>query len=198
MHLDIINRKKKVFVFVIFLIVIIFLGMYITDRIRMKNNKPVIFSKWGYSYAPPIDLKEEEIKNAIIDYIVNKGDNEYKHNENEKTFVSMRIYLIEEKERQVIYNVYAWVLEEKYFLENNEIKQDSGTSIPCKFVVENVEGKYSVTNWSIPRDGSYYAKDIKNIFPSSVVNDMDKIQEDGTLERLELDIQNQKDTYFKK
>ena len=110
----------------------------------------------------------------------------------------MRIYLIEEKERQALYNVYAWVLEEKYFLENNEIEQDSGTSIPCKFVVENVEGKYSVTDWSIPRDGIYYVKDIKDIFPSNVVNYMDKIQEDGTLERLELDIQNQKDAYFKK
>ena len=133
--------KKKIFVIVlaIDLIGIIILGMYLIDRIRMKNNKPVIFSTWGYSYVPPIELPEEEIKTAIMNYIEDKGDNEYKHHENEKTFASLRIYLIEEKERNVLYNIYAWVLEEKYYLENNEIKQDSGSSIPYKFVVENIE-----------------------------------------------------------
>ena len=117
--------KKKIFVIVlaIDLIGIIILGMYLIDRIRMKNNKPVIFSTWGYSYVPPIELPEEEIKTAIMNYIEDKGDNEYKHHENEKTFASLRIYLI----------------EEKYYLENNEIKQDSGSSIPYKFVVENIE-----------------------------------------------------------
>ena len=192
--------KKKIFVVVlaICLIGLIIFGMYLTDRIRMKNNKTVIFSNWGYSYVPPINLNEEAIKTAIMNYIVDKGDNEYKHHENEKTFTSMRIYLIEEKERDALYNIYAWVLEEKYYLENNEIKQDSGSSIPYKFVVKNVDGKFTVTDSKIPRDGGYYLEDMKSIFPSSARNDMDRIHTDGTIEKLQLDIDQQKELYFQK
>jgi len=191
--------KKKIFIVIlaVCLIAIIILGMYVTDRIRMKNNKPVIFSNWGYSYVPPINLPEEEINSAIMNYIVEKGDNE-KHHENAKTFASMRIYLIEEKEAFTKFNIYAWVLEEKYYLENNEIKQDSGSSIPHKFVVEKIEGKFVVTDSKIPRDGSYYPEDMKNIFPSSVRNDMDRIHTDGTIDRLQEDIQQQKKLYFNK
>ena len=145
--------KKKIFMFILIigLLGIAILGMYVTDRIRMKNNKPVIFSNWGYSYVPPIDLPEEEIESAIMNHIIENDDNE-KHHENAKTFSSMRVYLIEEKEKNELYNMYVWVLEEKYYLENNEIKQDSGSSIPHKFVVENLAGKYTVTDSIIPRD----------------------------------------------
>jgi len=191
--------KKKIFivVLVICLLGIILLGMYITDRIRMKQNKPVIFSTWGYQYVPPINLPENEIKTAIIDYIVTKGDSE-KHHPNAKTFASMRVYLIEEKEAFTKFNIYAWVLEEKYYLENNEIKQDGGSSIPHKFVVEKVDDKFVVTDSIIPRDGSYYSKDIKSIFPSSVRNDMNRTHTDGTMEELNADIQKQKEQYFNK
>lgn len=146
-------KKKIIFIIlIIFLIVLIFFSLYLIDRNRMKNNKPVIFSTWGYKYAPPIDLNEEEIHTAILNYIVEKGDNEYKRYDNEKTFASMRVFLIEEKEKNKLYNIYAWVLEEKYYLENNEIKESSGSSIPYKFVVENTDDKFIVTDLLIPRD----------------------------------------------
>ena len=176
----------------------LFMVMYGIDINRMRNNKSVIFSTWGYSYVPPIDLKEEEIKLAITDYLIQKGDSEPKHNDSEKTFVSMRIYLIEEKEKDKHYNIYAWVLDEKYYLENDEIKQDSSSSIPYKFVVKSVDGKFSVTDSRIPRDGSDYSVDMKNIFPRSVRNDMDEVHTDGTIEKLEMDIQKQLNLYFHK
>ena len=146
-------KKKIIFIILIILfIVLIFFSLYLIDRNRMKNNKPVIFSTWGYQYVPPIDLNEEEIYTAILNYIVEKGDNEYKRYDNEKTFASMRVFLIEEKEKNKLYNIYAWVLEEKHYLENNEIKESSGSSIPYKFVVENIDDKFIVTDSQIPRD----------------------------------------------
>ena len=189
--------KKKIIgcVLIICLIVVAICMMYFIDRNRMKNNKPVLFSNWGYSYVPPIDLPEEELKNAVMNYIVNKGDNEKNH-EDAKTFASMRVYLIQEEKRDVCYIIYAWVLEEKYYLENNEIKQDGGSSIPYKFVLVKEDDKFVVTNVKIPRDGSYYADDMKSIFPSSVRNDMEEIHTDGTIEELQLDIKEQKETYF--
>ncbi len=195
------KKTKKTFKIVLIIIlmsIVILITLFTIDINRMRKNKPVLFSTWGFCYVPPIDLREEEIEIAIKDYLVEKGDNECKHCENEKTFVGMRIYLIEEKEKHTLYNIYAWILEEKYYLENNEVKQDSGSSIPYKFVVENVEGVFTVTDATIPRDGSYYLHDMKSIFPNSVRNDMDKIHEDGTIERLQLDIQQQIELYFHK
>jgi len=47
--------KKKVLIIisVLVLIVIAIGGAYSIDMYRMKNNKPVVFSSWGYDYAPP-------------------------------------------------------------------------------------------------------------------------------------------------
>lgn len=64
------KKKIGIVVLIICLLGIIVFGMYITDRIRMKKNKPVIFSNWGYSYVPPISddeiLQEESSKNVVI------------------------------------------------------------------------------------------------------------------------------------
>ena len=190
--------KNKVFIICLVLLVVAvaFSGMYLIDRMRMKENKSVIFSTWGYSYVPPIDLKQEEITSAVKNYIVDKGDSEYKYHGNEKTFTSMQVYLIEEKEKHVLYNIYAWVVTGKYYLENDEIKQDSGLSIPYKFTVQNIDDKFVVIASIIPRDGSYYADDMKSIFPSSVIKDIEDMHEDGTIEQLQLDIKKQVEDYF--
>lgn len=189
------KKKICIVILIICLLGIILFGMYLIDRNRMKNNQPVIFSNWGYSYVPPIDLPKEELDNAILNFIVERGDNE-KHRENAKTFASMRVYLTNEKEKDKYYNIYAWVLEERYYLENKEIKQDRGSSIPYKFIVENIDGKFTVTDLIIPRDGSYYADDMKSIFPNSVREDMERIYTDGTIEELNSDIQSQVEEYF--
>ena len=196
-----IKKSKKIFGIIlisIVLIIITLILMFLIDVRRMNQNKPVIFSTWGYEYVPAIDLNEVALEYAIKEYIVNKGDSELKHHDNEKTFASMKVYLIEEKERDKHYNIYAWVLEKKYYLENNEIKEDSASSIPYKFVVKNIDGKFTVTDSRIPRDGSYYSEDMKNIFPSGVRKDMENVYVDGTIERLKLDIEEKVSLYFNK
>ena len=50
-------------------VVLIVFGMYVTDRILMKCDKPVLFSTWGYLYVPPINLPEKEIESVIIQYV---------------------------------------------------------------------------------------------------------------------------------
>ena len=194
-----IKKTKKIYLIILLVVLIfisIFIALFAIDINRMLNNKPVLFSTWGFSYIPPIDLKEEEIKIAIKDYLIEKSDNEPTHHESEKGFVSIKIYLIEEN--NLYYNVYAWVLEEKYYLKNNEINKDSVSSIPYKFIVKYIDDEYVVTDSIIPRDGSLYDKDMKNIFPYWVRKDMDDIYIDGTIERLQLDIKEQVKLYFHK
>ena len=74
--------KKKICIgiLIICLLGIIVFGMYVTDRIRMKNNKPVIFSTWGYQYVPPIskdEIPQEEISKDVVIIKDNKIQNEY-------------------------------------------------------------------------------------------------------------------------
>lgn len=201
--IDFTNKKlKKIrricysILIIIILFIITLITLFCIDVKRMRNNEPVLFSTWGFKYAPAIEFHDEEIQIAIENYLLEKSESEPKHHENEKLFISIRTYLTEEKNNHKLYNVYAWVLEETYYSENNEIKQDSGSSIPYKFVVELINDKYKVTDSRIPRDGSYYDEDMKNIFPRSVRKDMDNVYNDGTSEKLKMDIQKQVSLYF--
>ena len=50
-------KKKILIVLVVILAIILILGvLYLIDINRMKNNKPVFFSTWGYDYAPPVNV----------------------------------------------------------------------------------------------------------------------------------------------
>ena len=177
-------------------LIIALIAMFLIDVSMMRQNKPVIFSTWGFCYTPAIDLREDEIQLTIKHYLVEMGESEPEHHAGEQTFASMRVYLFEEKERDKRYYVYAWVRQAKYYLEQDEIKQDSGSSIPYKFTVENIDGMFVVTDTRIPRDGSYYVEDMKKIFPRSVRNDMKDVYSDGTVERLGMDIEEQVKLYF--
>ena len=191
------NKMFKIAIGIMIILITIIGLMFFVDVNRMNNNEPVVFSTWGFKYAPLVDFHEEKIISEVENYLLEKSDNEPKHHENQKSFVSIRTYLIEEKNKHKLYNVYSWVLEEKYYLENNEIKQDSSSSIPYMFVVEQTNDKYKVTDSRIPRD-KVYTEDMKNIFPRSVRNDMDEIYNDGTIERLKMDIEKQLNLYFHK
>ena len=197
------EQKKQTKVFKIILgttviTIALFVSMFFIDVRRMNQNKPVIFSTWGYQYTPAINLQEDEIYLAIKNYLVEKGDSDPKHHEEEKTFVSMRVYLLEEKERDSIYYISAWVMDGKYYLENDELKKDSGSSMPYKFKVEKVNDNFVVTDSRYPRDGSYYAEDMKNMFDKYVRSDMEKIHTDGTIGMLEMEVEEQAKLYFHK
>lgn len=187
---------KKVILGIISIILIlgvILCGMFLVDKNRMKNNKPVIFSTWGYSYAPPINLDEDKIKEALCEYILKRNENTEKK-QNEKWFVALRLYLIDEvDDTQII--TYAWLLEESYYNKDGVAIKDSASSIPYKFILKNSNGKLEVESCEFPRDG-YYAEDMEKLFPSDVNKQMEQVYEDGTINELESDIQRQVSKYF--
>lgn len=194
-----VKSTKKTFKIVIASIcftVVLFVIAFCIDLNRMRNNMPVVFSTWGFCYTPPINLKEDQIYMAIEEYIITKNENESAHYIGEKWFAEFRVYLLEEKKQATKYNVYAWVLEQSYYPENGEIKKGSGSSVACKFVVEKLNDEFVVTDSVIPRDGGFYAEDMKNIFPYYVRKDMEQVYNDGTIERLQLNIDKNVKLYF--
>ena len=169
--------------------------MYIIDLNRMANNKPVIFSTWGYLYCPPVDLPEGDLELAITKYIEEINDAEVKKHEKEKTFADYKVYLIEQK-HESLYYYYTWVLGETYYSENGQIVEDGGYSIPHMFKIEKKNDEFVVTDSRTPRDGSYYEKDMKAIFPYYVRRDMEEVYTDGTIEKLSLNVEEQAKAYF--
>ena len=63
--------------------------------------------------------------------------------------------------------VYMWVLYHEYSEENGEIKLESGAHIPTVITAKRTgsHGHYELVEYWEPRDGSYYAEDIKEKFP---------------------------------
>ncbi len=195
------NKKVKsikltfiVCITIVVLTLMTLLVLFGIDINRMRNNEPVFFSTWGFKYAPPVNLDNVNIETTIKQYLI---ENDEKHHQNEKSFVAMKTYLITEDSKDK-YFVYAWVLQENYYEENGEIINDTGSSIPYKFELVKIDDEFIVENYDIPRDGTDYAKDMKRIFPNRVLNDMDNVHIDGTIERLMLDIEQQVKLYFHK
>lgn len=189
------NKTFKTIIIIIILTIILLVAMFLVDIGRMKQNKPVIFGTWGFKYSPEIQLQEAEIYSTIRDYLVETNDNEQSKCENEKSFVSMKIYLIDESDAHLI-NVYAWVLQEKYYFENDEIIQDSSSSAPYKFTLEKLDDKYYISSSETPRDGSYYYEDMKNLFPKNIIKEIDNNYNNGTNEMLKKEIEAQVKLYF--
>ena len=191
------NNTKVIFgviLSIIVIIVITLITLFGIDIKRMRNNEPVFFSTWGFMYEPPINIDDINIENVIQEYLI-KEDEEDNYYDNEKSFVAMRTYLIKEDLKDKYY-VYAWILQEKYYKDDGKIIKDTETSIPYKFELVKIDDKFIVNDYTIPRDGSYYYKDMKKIFPSSVLKEMNKVHTDDTIERLELDIKEQVKLYF--
>lgn len=192
------NTKKNNIIFsviaTILILIALLASLFFIDISRMRNNKPVLFSTWGFDYNPPINLNEEKIERTIRDYLLLKAKNDSRGLNNEKTFVSIKTYLIKETKDKTI--AYLWSLKETFYEENGNIIEDSGSSIPYKITLESYNDDYVVLEYQIPRDGSLYVKDMKKLFPKSVRKSMDNIHDDGTIERLKFDIEEQKENYY--
>lgn len=63
--------RKIILIIVSFLTVIaIVIGCaYVVDMNRMENNKPVIFSDWGYDYAPP-EIQQTAYKHSFVGKVI--------------------------------------------------------------------------------------------------------------------------------
>lgn len=195
-----INKKNNIIfatIFIIVLLIVSLVVLFFIDTNRMRNNKPVIFSTWGFDYVPPINLDEELLERTIRDYFLLRAKSESRNLNNEKSFISTKTYLIHEVDYDTTI-VYMWILQETYYEDNGKIIEDSGSSIPYKITVEKYYDEYLVVEVEMPGDGTNYEKDMKVLFPKSVRNDMNKVHIDGTVERLQLEIEEQKDNYYNK
>ncbi len=185
----------------IVLVFVCLAAMFGVDVNRMRNNEPILFSTWGFDYFPPVDLRDENIEQAIVDFMVSRDDLDVKdlHDKEtipagRKSFVAVEIFLVEEKADHLL--VHAWVIGSTCYAQDGKILTDGGYSIPYRFTVVEEGDSYTVTKKENPRDGGLYSQDMEALFPASVRWKMDRIYWDGTSERLHQKIEEQAKLYF--
>jgi len=63
--------------------------------------------------------------------------------------------------------VYLWAFYQEYSYDNdnNGIKEECGSHIPVAITVEKDDGSYTMVEYWMPRDGSYWVQDIRDKFP---------------------------------
>jgi hypothetical protein len=61
--------------------------------------------------------------------------------------------------------IYLWALIEEYYKEGAEVEKGSAISVPMVLKVDRSEGSFKVISHTLPRDGSFYADDLKDMFP---------------------------------
>jgi hypothetical protein len=67
-----------------------------------------------------------------------------------------------------VLNVYVWGATQEYYLDNQNMQEGSGSSLPVLITADTENGKFEITGHKIPRDGNLYTKDIKSLFPLNV------------------------------
>jgi hypothetical protein len=79
---------------------------------------------------------------------------------------------------QELFPLYVWARCSEFIIRDGKLKELSGSSIPVKINYPNELSFYDLDRFSheIPRDGSYYSKDIKDIFTKTAQEKISNIQ----------------------
>ena len=111
-------------------------------------------------------------------------------NANEKWFCADKIYLISKSDE--LYTAYTWICATSYINKyNGELLENNNISAPHRFEIKKTDNGFEVLKVVVPREGTLYQEDVKMLFPEKVANDLLKAETDGTIDDLQIDIQNQ-------
>ena len=191
------NNKFVSAAAVIGVIVLLTGGAFAIDAFRMIYNRPVLFSDWGTGYVPSISLEKEKIDIAIREYCLTEyeGYGNRDGYSDERSFVEINTFKTEGKEKD--YYAYTWVFLERFGFKDGEAAIVSGYSIPHRFTLARTEnGDYEVVSSEIPRDGSYYEESMKELFPRDVLKEMNEFENNGSIQRMKMRVDEQRDRWF--
>ena len=163
--------NKKICFLVLFLIIVI--GVIIGIFILTKNESTnLITDKDDTTFIKDYEF----LYDKAIDYIVeqSKLESRDKDKEDYQVFTDYEGFGIEEKDNKKI--AYMWILEESYYVEDNELQSGEGSSMAYKFTFKNNE----VIDYQVPEDGIYYASSIKDMFPDNIEDEVISFGMDDT------------------
>lgn len=124
-----------------------------SDRNRMNESTSV----------ETISSLEDAISKAILDYSVNNRQKGLIHVESH--------YIAYKEEKNDEITVYLQAYESSYGAYQDHLYQESGSNIPTAITFFiNELGEYTLKEYWVPRDGSYYLSDLQEKFPKEAQN----------------------------
>lgn len=118
----------------------------------------------------PLSTKIDDQLKTFLDM---KIAEQHKSDKTEDNFLTSDCKILGTKKNGSETTIYAWILYQEYSY-NGELKVESGSHIPTAITVRKTDNSgdsgidYELVEYWIPRDGSYYADDIKDKFPLSL------------------------------
>lgn len=88
-----------------------------------------------------------------------------------------------------VVTVYGLALYQGYDLVNDELREEAGSHIPVAITFDVLNGKYSLKEYWTPRDGTYYASDIRDKFPDQIEDEAMNTQKYITVQKQECYVQ---------
>lgn len=145
------NKPKNIVTISIIILLIIGVIGIITVKIS-KANKENWITDNEQLYLKATEYIEREKRKNGYDNI----------KQDYQVFTDYQGFGIEEKNNKKY--AYMWILEETYYVEDEQIKSSEGSSMAYKFTFENNE----VIDYETPKDGDLYSSSIKEMFPDSI------------------------------
>ena len=180
------NDKKKrclKWLSAFLILIVVSLGScFMIDVYRMNNNEEVIFSRWGFEYAPGYDPLNDHVKSAIESYF-----------EDEKmAFTSVHIFDL--KEDDTGYTAYVEVLSQSYILKNDQAILDESVISPYRIKLSE---DLVIEKSERPLDLSYN-EDLDRLFPNNIKEAIFDFESSGFAEKLKIANEAKANLYFKK
>ena len=164
---------KKGFVIILVIVLLIVLGLIL----YMSTEKTV--------------TNREDLYKKVEDYLVSLEEPHYFLETKEsmpnydisdfKVFTDIQKLGIKQKENQ--FYVYVWATVQSYYVQDNQLVENSGYSGPRKLIIENDE----VTDCIMPEDGERCAESVKEIFPEDIREKMKNLDSDNQTIKEEVD-----------
>lgn len=189
------NNKKMAKVIVI--LSLIFVALLVLLIIVFGSRSMPVDDSDRYPVYEQVYLDKDVTNELLKEYILSERSKSepYSDSANAANFTAFAIFSTEEKSSGNYY-IYAWVIESTYAFDAGALSEQSGSSYPCRFELLSENNAFKIVNVNIPRDGSYYGEDIKELFPKYLREKIYDVYDDGTVNKLGDTILNEAKDYF--
>lgn len=120
----------------------------------------------SYQSQPESTFANEQVERAITDYLVREKQLSWKTRTDSHSFCTIENL----KPEKDLFPLYIWAVCGEYVIEDNKLVNISGSSLPVTINYPNELSFYDPRKFTheVPRDGSYYTTDVKELFPPDV------------------------------